>query len=199
MAFSSYAPRYQSNPLLICGVDSTMNAPASTTGVAAQLAALFPTVQTINNCINGLSLADAITNYPSTGATQWNAAYARNISLFVGGANDIVTGATTQNVLDSIASFWALNVATGYLPIVCTIIANGLFSGPQETIRLAVNTGIRAAYAAGRIADFAANVHYALPADTANTTYYYDTVHPTVLGGGILAGIAQTPITTLLA
>lgn len=201
-AASSYAPRYQSNPLLICGVDSTMNTPLPTTGIAAQLAALFPAAQVINNCINGLSLTSAITNYPSTGGSQWNAAYARNISLFVGGANDIVTGSFTQDIIDRIASFWALNLATGYTPIVCTIIANGLFSAPQDSIRLDVNTAIRNTYPAAQVADWGANVHYALASDAnpvTNPIYYSDVAHPTVFGAGVLAGIAQPLITNFLA
>lgn len=178
-----------------------MNTPLPTNGIAAQLAALFLQAQIINNCINGLTLTSAIANYPSTGATQWNAAYARNISFMVGGANDFISADSPETIFARLQTFWNLNAATGYTPIACTVIANGLLSPPQDGNRLIFNDYVRSTFPAAQVVDWASNVHYATAADAnpvTNPIYYSDIAHPTVFGAGVLAAMAQPVIDAFL-
>lgn len=120
------------------------------------------------------------------------------------GTNDLVGGATAANMLTDATHgldvLLGLAAATGYKVVLCTQ-TRGNYTAPQETERLAFNTGIRArASATVAIAELADTVASPtiIPGTFSDGVYWFDGFHNTTLvNQTIKAPIISAAIATL--
>lgn len=152
------------------------------------------TGQSITNLGSGGATAQlANTNYASAIAPSFNA-LTRNTLVFLYGTNDLGTGRTDVQLEGDIQSFFPQAAATGYYAVVGTLLPrnDAAWDSTKEGYRVAYNSWLRSNWQTfcNGLIDFAGIAAMQNPADT--TYYQGDQLHPTNLGAGQLAALAQS-------
>lgn len=199
----SYNPpsAFSAAPLLSTVGDSILLNPASPNNVPAIFAAANPTWTVVNYNAAGEIASVTFTNYSlAQGAgPRYSKSRLVNVIVIETGSNDLQTVATTAAILASIDQTYQAALATGYFPIVCTIIPRGDLSGPNESRRQTVNAGIISAYSAAHICNPCVDTHFANQAAASNTTYYNaDTVHLVAVGAALYNTYLQPQVLAVL-
>lgn len=152
------------------------------------------TGQSITNLGSGGATAQlANTNYASAIAPSYNASN-RNTLVFQYGTNDLGTGRTDVQLEGDIQAVFAKAVATGYYAVIVTLLPrnDAAWDSTKEGYRVDYNSWLRSNWQtfSNGLIDFAS---IAAMQNTADTTYYQgDQLHPTNLGAGQLAALAQS-------
>lgn len=112
------------------------------------------------------------------------------------GTNDIVNGATAEQVVAGLVSYCQARRQAGFKVLVFTILPRTAISGAKETERQELNTIIRATWVtfADGLADVAADATLGAENANLNTTYYSDGTHLTAAGHTIVAAIVTAAL-----
>ena len=161
----------------------------------------------INLGNSGNTAANMASAYSTNQSLTFNAGYSKNIYHFWGGTNDLhISGTTGANLWNNTVSpMMSAVVATGFTPVIGTILPEFGESGGTTTQRLAYNALVLAS--GYTVADYASQTTMGNIANTSNATYYVQSgpgsgglqgVHPTTAGYALLEPIAAAALNSVL-
>jgi hypothetical protein len=147
----------------------------------------FPGWDVLNAAVSGQDGGTIVTAEPLRTHPAYAAAHTKNVFWMWGeGTNELAGGATAAAAYQHTVDTCLAAKARGFKVCVGTVLPCGTHTAGQNTARLAMNTSIRTNWAtfADAIADVALIPQMA---NTADTTYYADTIHPTDAGHDLCA------------
>jgi len=183
--------------LLVFDGDSLTSAGAAPyEGHAEQVARSYDTQpKCVNVAVGGQSLSTMATMGVAVFDPELtrNAAYTNQTAILWGGTNDIVGGATLQDLQDDATAWIAGRKAAGAKTVILTIIPRSDNSGAAELVRQAFNAWIvTGASGADVVCDVAADARLQDPTDL--TYFKDDEVHLIAAGHEVVAGYVRTAI-----
>lgn len=139
--------------------------------------------------VGGIGVGNVIANFPTRvapfvadGYTVTNSIYACGI-----GANDISAGMSSATLISNLNTIWVTAKAAPFKKVIAmTIGDNSTWTGPQQTVRAAVNTYIATAVSLGLV-DAIFDLNTILGADTGAGNWGAGTHHPSAAGFQALA------------
>lgn len=125
--------------------------------------------------------------------------YTRKLVVFQCGANDLMAGASAATVASRLATYVADRISAGFdAVVVMTVTKASTISGGNDTSRQTYNANLLSSPPSGAIVvDLASLSEFS---NTANTTYYLDGVHFTLVGQKVVADaiFARLPLGTVV-
>jgi lysophospholipase L1-like esterase len=126
----------------------------------------------------------------------------RNVVTIFGGTNNFFFGQTLEETYNSLLAYCAARRKAGLKVIVVTMMSRtgtGAGGATLDSFKNSYNTLIRANWSqfADGMADVAANANLGADGAYANTTYFYDGIHPTTAGYAIIGPIIATAVNRL--
>jgi lysophospholipase L1-like esterase len=111
--------------------------------------------------------------------------------IVMAGVNDLLqTADSAATIFARLQAYVAARQAAGWIVTVCTVTVIGTASAPQNVVRLAYNTLIRAGFT--RVVDLAANANIGDGATTPSAWVTADLVHLTNTGNALAASLINT-------